>query len=143
MAIIVNGETKCPICGAELRSNGNRRGRKQFYCTGPVKHYHRSGTLNELTKDKNMTQTNEGISEQDFRKQFDNRFILREAVKELKKGQLVDQRKFIQSLKLVGPYKDILEEADFEPFRGKISADKVFWSHPDTIEKLKAESLLK
>ena len=87
--------------------------------------------------------TGEGITEQDFRRQFDNRYILREAVKELKKGQLIDQRKFVQSLKLVGTYKDILEEADFELFRGKISSDKIFWSHPETIEKLKAESLLR
>ena len=85
----------------------------------------------------------EGITEQDFRRQFDNRYILREAVKELNKGQLIDQRKFVQSLKLIGPFKDILEEADFEPYRGKINSDKIFWSHPETIEKLKAESLLR
>jgi ssDNA-binding Zn-finger/Zn-ribbon topoisomerase 1 len=138
--IIQDGETKCPICGAELRSNGNRRGHKQYYCTGVVTHYHRSGTRQET---KDMSQSNGGISEQDFRRQFDNRYILREAVKELKKGQLLDQRKFIQNLKLVGPYKDILDEVDFESFRGKINSDKIFWSHPETIAKLKSESLLR
>ena len=142
MAAIVDINSKCPDCGAELRNNGNRHGRKQYYCVGEKIHYHRSGTREEVAKySKNMT--SEGITEQDFRRQFDNRYILREAVKELKKGQLIDQRKFIQNLKLVGQYKDILEEADFEPFRGKISSDKIFWSHPDTIEKLKAESLLR
>ena len=140
MSAVVDINSKCPDCGADLRSNGNRYGRKQFYCIGKITHYHRSGTREEISKN-NMT--SEGITEQDFRRQFDNRYILREAVKELKKGQLVDQRKFIQNLKLIGTYKDILEEADFEPFRGKISSDKIFWSHPDTIEKLKAESLLR
>lgn len=142
MGVIVDINSKCPDCGADLRSNGTRNGRKQFYCIGKKTHYHRSGTREEtLQPKKNMT--SEGISENDFRKQFDNRYILREAIKELKRGQLIDQRKFIQSLKLVGTYKDILEEVDFEPFRGKISSDKIFWSHPDTIEKLKAESLLR
>ena len=140
MGTVVDITSKCPDCGADLRSNGNRYGKKQFYCAGKIKHYHRSGTREEISKN-NMT--SEGITEQDFRRQFDNRYILREAVKELKKGQLVDQRKFIQNLKLIGTYKDILEEADFEPFRGKISSDKIFWSHPDTITKLKEESLLR
>jgi len=138
LAIVVDIDSKCPDCGAELRSNGHRYGRHQYYCTGRKTHYHRSKTK-EIPK--NMT--GEGITEQDFRRQFDNRYILREAVKELKKGQLIDQRKFVQSLKLVGTYKDILEEADFELFRGKISSDKIFWSHPETISKLKAESLLR
>jgi len=142
MAAVVDINSKCPDCGADLRSNGNRYGRKQYYCKGPITHYHRSGTREEISQPK-KTMTNEGISENDFRKQFDNRYILREAVKGLKKGQLIDQRKFIQSLKLVGTYKDILEEADFESFRGKISSDKIFWSHPETITKLKDESLLR
>lgn len=142
MAAVVDINSKCPDCGADLRSNGNRYGRKQYYCTGKRTHYHRSGTREEITQSK-KNMTSEGITENDFRKQFDNRYILREAVKGLKKGQLIDQRKFIQSLKLVGTYKDILEEADFEPFRGKISSDKIFWSHPETILKLKDESLLK
>ena len=142
MAAVVDINSKCPDCGADLRGNGNRYGRKQYYCKGSVTHYHRSGTIEEAAKHL-KTMTSEGITEQDFRRQFDNRYILREAVKELKKGQLIDQRKFIQNLKLIGTYKDILEEADFEPFRGKISSDKIFWSHPETITKLKEESLLR
>jgi hypothetical protein len=144
MAIIAKEETTCPDCGAELRSNGHRNGRQQFYCKGDTAHYHRSLLNGETPKPtpKPML-TSAGISEQEFRRQYDNRFILREAVKKLKEGTLLEQRKFVQGLRLQGTYKDILEEEDFEPFRGKISADKVFWSHPNTIAKLKEESLLR
>ena len=142
MAAVDDVNSKCPDCGADLRGNGNRYGRKQYYCKGEKTHYHRSGTREDISQSE-KTMINEGITEQDFRKQFDNRYILSEAVKDLKKGQLIDQRKFIQSLKLIGTYKDILEEVDFELFRGKISSDKIFWSHPETISKLKSESLLR
>jgi len=44
LAVVVDIDSKCPDCGADLRSNGNRYGRKQFYCIGRKTHYHRSGT---------------------------------------------------------------------------------------------------
>lgn len=132
--ILPAGTDKCPVCGFGFSNNGTRRGRQSVYCKGPTRHYH---SIDSNLKEKNMDPQLEGITIDEFRKRYDNRYILREAAKELKKGRLIKEKEFVAKLKLKGAYKDLVQDIEFEPFRGKVNADLVFWSHPDTIDEMK------
>jgi hypothetical protein len=84
-----------------------------------------------------MESQNEGMSIDEFKKKFDNRTKLREAVQMLERGRLLREKEFINKIKLIGGYKDLVEDIEFEPFRGKVNNENVFWSHPDTIKDMK------
>lgn len=86
-----------------------------------------------------------GISISEFRQKYDALEIIRQGARALKKGNVVLQQDFISELKLPGGvgYKDKLEASEFEPFRGQVNANKIYWGHPDDIERLKEEGLLK
>lgn len=124
---------KCPKCGADSVSNGNRRGIKQYYCKGPRKHYFRQGQSNP----KKMEVT-KSLSVEAFREQFDNHYKIQQAVKKLIAGELILHKNFKESLILKGtPGADIFDAEEFEVYQGKAAGGKVFWSHPSTIKALK------
>lgn len=146
MIIAVDTES-CPKCGAELRNNGHRNGRQQFYCLGTITHYHREALDSENQVTYNMEDKKaKTISVEQFRQQFDNHYKVEQAVKKLPRGELILHRDFKDSLNLQGsPSSELFEAEEFEPYCGKASGGKVFWSHPDTIKSLKgdAQRLLK
>jgi len=124
---------KCPKCGADSVSNGNRRGIRQYYCKGPRKHYFRQGQSNP----KKMEAT-KSLSVEAFREQFDNHYKIQQGVKKLNVGELVLHRDFKESMGLQGsPSSEIFDVEEFDQYRGKAPGGKVFWSHPSTIKALK------
>ena len=134
--IVPTGDTKCPDCGADLKSNGNRYGRKQYYCKGKKTHYHRSEEKIQ-TQPKKM-EAKKSLSVEAFREQFDNHYKIQQGVKKLNVGELILHRDFKETLELQGsPSSEIFDAEEFDPYRGKAPGGKVFWSHPDTIQSLK------
>lgn len=124
---------KCPKCGAEAVSNGKSRGKQQYYCKGPRKHYFRSST-------KPIMEQKKGLSVEAFREQFDNNYKIRQGVEKLVPGELILHRDFKESLGLQGaPSSEIFDAEEFDKYHGKAAGGKVFWSHPDTIKSLKED----
>lgn len=91
------------------------------------------------------TSLKHGISIQEFREKHDVMVIIRKAVRKLKKGELIPSIEFVQDLKLPGgvSYKDKIMSAEFEPYRGQVSASDIYWGHPEDITELKQDRLLK
>ena len=134
---VPKGTTKCPDCDADLRSNGNRYGRKQYYCTGKKTHYHRSEEKLQNQPKKKM-EVKKALSVEAFREQFDNHYKIQQGVKKLNAGELILHRDFKETLELQGsPSSEIFDAEEFDPYRGKAPGGKIFWSHPDTIKSLK------
>ena len=89
--------------------------------------------------------TKRGVSVTEFREKHDVMIILRKGVRNLRKGELLTIAEFAHDLKLPGGvgYKDKLLLDEFEPYRGRVTANDVRWGHPDDIAELKRDRLLK
>ena len=84
-----------------------------------------------------------GITEDELRCRHDIRFQVRRAVKLLEKGTYLTQSEFVQRAKIKpgAGYRDVIDHTEFEEYRGK-AGGMVYWSHPDSITKLKNEGIL-
>ena len=88
-----------------------------------------------------------GITENELRAKYDVRFQIRQAVKLLEwteEGIYLTQADFVQRAKIKpgAGYRDILDHAEFDTFRGKAPGGTIYWSHPDSISKLKNQGIL-
>ena len=85
-----------------------------------------------------------GISEEQLRMKLDNRYILKKACEELTSGTFYKNSEFVlkAGIKAGTAYRDLIEHPDFEKYRGKNSGE-VYWSHPESILKLKQEGILR
>ena len=84
-----------------------------------------------------------GMTEEQFRAKFDLTFIVAKKCKELKMGVYLSMSEFIKfcGIQPGTGYRQVLEHPDFEEYRGKVRSD-YFWSHPESIRKMKGEGLL-
>ena len=81
----------------------------------------------------------------DFKKQFDPMTQIREAVRRLEKGTLYKRQEFVQKfgIKTQGGYREFLNDDEFEQYRGNINNEIQFFGHPEDIQQLKSEGLLR
>ena len=84
-----------------------------------------------------------GITEEQFRAKFDLNFIVSKKCKELQKGIYLSMSEFIKLCGITpgSGYRQVLEHPDFDNYRGKIRGD-IYWSHPESITKMKTEGIL-
>jgi len=82
------------------------------------------------------------LSEDDIRRKHDNAFKIREAAGKIMEGEYILENDFISNLNIRGGYKYIVERPEFEKYRGRASGDCWYWSHPNSIMKLKNEGIL-
>lgn len=84
-----------------------------------------------------------GISEEELRRKHDNRFIISEQVKKLNRDNFLTTPEFIQlcRVRTNNGYKQLLEHPEFEQYQGR-AGGVTYWSHPESIDKLKKEGVL-
>jgi len=84
-----------------------------------------------------------GLSESEIRSKHDTKFILSQVVKKLDKGLYITDADFIKQCDIkshVG-YRQMLDDPDFKKYKGR-AGGITYWSHPDSIEKMKNEGIL-
>ena len=141
----------CPKCNKPAGKNGTREGVQQYACfrcpENAYKHfYFREGQTETRQPKEPQVETKPlkmGISENQFRAKHDVKYQVEQAVKTLQKGAFLTTPEFVQSAKIRQGqgYKNFIEHPDFEDYRGR-AGSVVYWSHPDSIKKLKEEGLL-
>ena len=84
-----------------------------------------------------------GITEEQFRAKFDLNFIVGKKCKELQKGIYLSMSEFIKLCGITpgSGYRQVLEHPDFDSYRGRIRGE-IYWSHPESITKMKTEGIL-
>ena len=84
-----------------------------------------------------------GLTEAQLRSMYDIRFIVATKCKELKAGVFLSRAEFVQfcGIRPGQGYTDVINHPDYDAFRGKV-AGQVYYSHPDSIRKLKSEGVL-
>ena len=97
----------------------------------------------EETEIKEPGQKIAGITEEQFRAKFDLNFIVGKKCKELQKGIYLSMSEFIKLCGITpgSGYRQVLEHPDFDSYRGRIRGE-VYWSHPESIAKMKSEGIL-
>ena len=90
-----------------------------------------------------MQQTNIGISESELRAKFDLNFIVQQAAKKLEKATFLSESEFIKLCNLRGMsgYRSVIDHPDFKDYRGR-AGGQTYWSHPESIMKMKTEGVL-
>lgn len=84
-----------------------------------------------------------GLSESELRAKFDINFIVQQAAQKLEKGTFLSEAEFIKLCNLRGMsgYRSVIDHPDFKDFRGR-AGGQTYWSHPESIQKLKNEGVL-
>jgi predicted RNA-binding Zn-ribbon protein involved in translation (DUF1610 family) len=84
-----------------------------------------------------------GMTETELRKKHDASFIIKAAAEGLKEGVYLTDYEFMQLCKLSvnSGFRRISEQDQFDMYRGR--AQKiVYWSHPNSISKMKSQGVL-
>ena len=132
----------CPKCGTLAGKNGKTETGKQKYRCRKCKHNFERAN-DELIEIAEPTEQAIGLTEAQLRAKYDIRFIVATKCKELKQGVYLTRAEFIKfcGIRPGQGYTDVINHPDYDAFRGKAGGD-VFYSHPDSIRKLKSEGVL-
>ena len=136
----------CKRCESQMVKNGtymkNGERRQKYKCS---KCGYETKLGEEITKaeTKEQEQKIAGITEEQFRAKFDLNFIVSKKCKELQKGIYLSMSEFIKLCGITpgSGYRQVLEHPDFDNYRGRIRGD-IYWSHPESISKMKTEGIL-
>ena len=139
---------KCPNCGEQGKLRGFRKTLKgttqRFYCRHCDKMF--SSTTSQLQFPVEITNQNINyMTEEELRSKYDNKFILRNAVAKLEKSIFIPENEFISNckIKVSSGYRMAVDSEEFQGFRGVAPGGVVYWSHPESISKMKNEGILK
>ena len=133
----------CPKCGKTANKNGSTKSGKQKYICRHCNHNFERPKGDELIEIAEPTEQAIGLTEAQLRAKYDVRFIVATKCKELKPGVYLTKSEFINFCG-ISPgqgYTDVISHPDYDAFRGKVSG-QVYYSHPDSIRKLKSEGVL-
>jgi len=130
----------CPKCGNAMVKNGLSRTKKQKYVC------RQCGCNHESDKEQQSevhVEKQTGITEAQLRAKHDNHYIIDKKCKELKPGTFLTNGEFIQfcSIRPGSGYRGIIEHPDYDKYHGR-AGSIIYWSHPDSIKKLKDEGVL-
>lgn len=134
----------CPKCGNPMNKNGTgRNGKQKYICR---KCHHNAEVPKEdapLLQIEPEPSKSLGLSEEQLRAKHDVRFIVASKLKELKQGTYLTRSEFIQfcGIRPGQGYNDVLEHPNYDSYHGK-AGGVVYFSHPDSIRKLKSEGVL-
>lgn len=133
----------CKRCEGRMVKNGtymkNGERRQKYKCS---KCGYETKNIEE-TEIKEPEQKIAGITEEQFRAKFDLNFIVGKKCKELQKGIYLSMSEFIKLCGITpgSGYRQVLEHPDFDSYRGRIRGE-IYWSHPESITKMKTEGIL-
>jgi hypothetical protein len=83
-----------------------------------------------------------GLSESEIRAKHDLKYIFGQAVRKLEKGLYITDADFIRQCDIKGTgYRSTLDDPEFKRYKGR-AGGIVYWSHPESIEKMKNEGIL-
>ena len=134
----------CKRCESRMVKNGTflKKGeRKQKYkCS---KCGYETKNAEEIIVVKEPEQKIAGITEEQFRAKFDLTFIVGKRCKDLQRGIYLSMGEFIKFCGITpgAGYRQVLEHPDFDSYRGRIRGE-IYWSHPESITKMKTEGIL-
>jgi len=133
----------CKRCEGHMVKNGtymkNGERRQKYKCS---KCGYETKNIEE-TEIKEPAEKIAGITEEQFRAKFDLNFIVGKKCKELQKGIYLSMSEFIKLCGITpgSGYRQVLEHPDFDSYRGRIRGE-IYWSHPESITKMKTEGIL-
>ena len=86
----------------------------------------------------------QGLNESQLRAKHDVKFIISNAAASLKKGIFLSDAEFIKLCNISSQqnFRMGLNDDEFNEYHGKASG-VVYWSHPESIEQMKQESILR
>ena len=144
----------CPKCNKPAGKNGTREGVQQYACFKCPENDHKNFYFREGHTETRQPRKPEepkvetktmkmGLSETELRLKHDIKYQATKAAKSLKEGVYLSMSEFVQIAKIKqgARYRDIVDHTDYEDFRGK-AGGVVYWSHPNSIKKLKDEGVL-
>lgn len=129
----------CPKCGTPAGKNGKTETKQKYRCRACKHNFERPINYVELE----ITEQAVGLTEAQLRAKYDIRFIVGSKCKELKQGVYLTRAEFVKfcGIRPGQGYTDVINHPDYDAYRGKAGGD-VFYSHPDSIKKLKSEGVL-
>jgi len=96
---------------------------------------------NKKPKKAGATKMKKAFSEKEIRKKFDYNHMLKEAVVNIKKGEYYEEQTIREMAGIPTQFfRNFASQEYFEQFKG-IARGKVYWGHPDDIERLKNEGI--
>ncbi len=133
----------CPKCGKPANKNGSTKSGQQKYICRHCNHNFERPKGDELIEIAEPIEQAIGLTEAQLRAKYDVRFIVATKCKELKPGVYLTKSEFINfcGIRPGQGYTDVISHPDYDAFRGKVSG-QVYYSHPDSIRKLKTEGVL-
>jgi len=98
---------------------------------------------NQRAKPDRPTMIGAGITEDELRERHDVKFIMARKLSELNKVMFLTEAEFVKScgLRSLTGYRSFLDLNVNNKYRGRVSGI-VYYSHPESIEKLKMEGTL-
>lgn len=125
-----------------MSKNGHEKDGTQKWRCRPCKYYP-SRDVEKKTEIAEPTEQAIGLTEAQLRAKYDIRFIVATKCKDLKPGVYLTKSEFIQfcGIRPGQGYTDVINHPDYDAFRGKV-AGQIYYSHPDSIRKLKSEGVL-
>jgi len=142
---------QCSNCGSKsLNKNGrDKDGNQKYHCKDCGKHFvegftSRTSVQSPIKEVKKNLNDKYGLTEKELRERYDVHFIITESCKKLEKGIFLQDSEFIQiaGVRAIPGYRQILDHPDFSGYRGKAKGNIVYWSHPDSIMRMKEEGIL-
>lgn len=130
-----------------VKNGSSRTGKQKWICR---KCHHNTETPREETKPLQAEQQPVipeekavGLNEQQLRSRYDLRYITSCKCKELRPGVYLSMQEFIKvcGIQPGMGYRDVLMHPEYEPYRGRVKGE-IYWSHPDSISKMKDEGIL-
>ncbi len=133
----------CKRCEGRMVKNGtymkNGERRQKYKCSKCGYETKQGETIETIVSEQKIA----GITEEQFRAKFDLNFIVGKKCKELQKGIYLSMSEFIKLCGITpgSGYRQVLEHPDFDSYRGRIRGE-IYWSHPESITKMKTEGIL-
>ena len=133
----------CPKCGSPANKNGRSRTGKQKYICKSCRFNFEGDREFKPVELIELSEQTIGLTEAQLRAKYDIRFIISTKCKELKQGIYLSRAEFVKfcGIRPGQGYTDIINHPDYDAYRGKAGGD-VFYSHPDSIKKMKSEGVL-
>ncbi len=130
----------CPNCnsnefvkaGSYRLANGTQV--KRFKCT----------KCNKKVQEDYDTTEKTGLTKNEIRQRYANRFRIQKAARLLKRDEIVSENEFINLCDFAPgtQYRSYMAEEEFKQYKGR-AGGVTYWGHPDDIDELKKEFTLK
>lgn len=98
---------------------------------------------NSISEAETLPAKSYGLSESELRQKHDVRFIIKQAAEKLEKGIFIMDADFVKQCNMRSQtgYRQFIEASEFSKYKGR-AGGVIYWSHPESISKMKSEGIL-